>query len=337
MQKRQTLYFTAPGRVEVREETLPVPGAGQLLVKTVASAISSGSEMLVYRGQFPHNLADAHDALSSDIAYPVAYGYACVGRIIESGPGVDSSWLGRLVFSFQPHTSHFLAAPESVFPVPDGFSPEAACFLPNMETAVNLVQDGAPILGERVIVLGQGVVGLLTAALLREFPLAALISADAYARRREASGALGVSACLDPGLPDFRSAARDLLGAGADLGYELSGNPSALNDAIALTVFSGRVVLGSWYGAKDTPLALGSSFHRSRIRLVSSQVSSIAPELSGRWDKARRFDVAWSALRRIRPEQWITHRFSPSQAGQAYRLLDQSPAETIQIIFEYDI
>ncbi len=335
MTKKQSLYFTAPGQVELREELLPAPATGQLLVETIVSAISSGTEMLVYRGQFPEHLVDANDTLSSGISYPVAYGYACVGRVQELGKQVDKSWLGRLVFSFQPHTTHFFATPEAVFPVPDKFSPEAAAFLPNMETAVNLVQDGAPILGERVMVFGQGVVGLLTTALLQEFPLEMLISADCYACRREASNTLGVTASLDPDLPDFCSMAREQFGASADLTYELSGNPSALNDAISLTRFSGRVVIGSWYGEKRTPLDLGSSFHRSRIRLISSQVSSIAPELSGRWDKARRFDVAWSALDRIKPEKWITQRFSLEKAAKAYDLLDRSPSEAIQVVFDY--
>ncbi len=336
MKKRQSLYFTAPGQIEIREESLPVPAPGELLVETVVSAISSGTEMLVYRGQFPAMAVDATiESLACEFAYPLAYGYAAVGRVTDLGAGVPSDWLGRLVFSFQPHTSHFLASPEAVFPVPDGFSPEAASFLPNMETAVNLLQDGAPMLGERVLVFGQGIVGLLTAALLMEFPLEMLVSADCFPRRREASGALGVTLCLDPLAPDFAPTARELFGAGADLTYELSGNPSALNDAIALTRFSGRVVIGSWYGDKPAALDLGSSFHRSRIRLISSQVSSIAPELSARWDKARRFDVAWSALRRIRPEKWVTHRFPLEQAAEAYRLLDQLAAETIQVVFSH--
>lgn len=336
MKKRKTVYFTGPRQVEIREEALPAPGAGQFLVESVVSAISPGTEMLVYRGQFPAHLADAHDAWSSDITYPVAYGYACVGRVQQLGGQVDGSWLGRLVFSFQPHTTHFLATPENAFPVPEGFSAETASLLPNMETAVNLVQDGAPILGERVLVFGQGIVGLLTCALLHEFPLEMLLAADCYACRRAASAALEVGACLDPGMPDFCSAARQALGANADLTYELSGNPSALNDAICLTRFSGRVVIGSWYGAKHAALDLGGAFHRSRIHLISSQVSTIAPELSSRWDKARRFEVAWSALRRIRPEKWITHRFPLEQAADAYRMLDESPSEAIQVIFKYE-
>jgi len=335
MTKKHSLYFTAPGQVEVREEALPVPLPGQLLVETVVSAISSGTEMLIYRGQFPPNLVDEHDTLSSGIGYPVAYGYACVGRVKGLGKGVDRSWEDRLVFSFQPHTSHFLAPVESLYSVPDGLAPETATFLPNMETAVNLVQDGAPILGERVLVFGQGVIGLLTTALLREFPLEMLLSADCYACRRTAADELGVDASLNPDQPDFNSTARGLLHNQADLTYELSGNPLALNDAIALTRFSGRVVIGSWYGEKRTALDLGGSYHRSRIRLISSQVSSIAPELSGRWDKTRRFGVAWKALERICPEKWITQRFPLDKAAQAYQLLDSAPFEAIQIVFDY--
>jgi threonine dehydrogenase-like Zn-dependent dehydrogenase len=118
-----------------------------------------------------------------------------------------------------------------------------------------------------------------------------------------------------------------LLKRGADLTFELSGNPVALNDALALTCFSGRIVIGSWYGEKQVEVNLGGTFHRSRIKLISSQVSTIAPELEGRWDKARRFDAAWKALERIKPEKWITHRFAIDDAAQAYRLLDESPQE----------
>ena len=214
-------------------------------------------------------------------------------------------------------------------------SPEIACFLPNMETAVNFVQDSAPILGERALVFGQGIVGLLTTALLSEFPLASLVTCDFYPLRREASLSLSVSAALDPNESDFHEQARKLLPSGADLSLELSGSPSALNDAIALTGFNGRVVIGSWYGEKKANLDLGGAFHRSRIRLIASQVSTIAPELSGRWDKARRFEVALEALERIQPQKWITHRFSLEQAEEAYRLLDESPEETIQVIFDY--
>ncbi len=333
-----TLYFTAPGRVELREEKLPVPGMGQVLVETVLSAISAGTEMLVYRGQFPRELADSNDQVSSDLHYPLCYGYASVGRVVALGPDVEESWQDRLVFSFSPHRSHYVTDPASLLPVPDGLSPLNAVFLPNMETAVNLVQDAQPLLGECALVLGQGIVGLLAATLLREFPVERLITADRYDLRRRTSIQMGADAALDPTFDDFRDAALRALPSGLpgfDLTLEISGNPSALDDAIALTAYGGRIVIGSWYGEKRAPIDLGGKFHRSRISLVSSQVSTISPKLSARWTKARRFDVAWGALNRIQPEKWVTHQFEIKDAAEAYRILDESPEQVIQVVFKY--
>jgi 2-desacetyl-2-hydroxyethyl bacteriochlorophyllide A dehydrogenase len=329
------IYFTAPGQVKIRRTPLPPLAQGQVLVETVCSGISPGSEMLIYRGQFPKDLADSHDTLSSELKYPMPYGYACVGRVVKISKDMRHRWLGRLVFSFQPHTSHFIAMPDELIPIPEGMSPETACFLPNMETAVNLVQDSAPILGERALVFGQGIVGLLTAALLAEFPLVSLVTCDCYPLRRETSLSLGASAAFDPNAADFREQVRKLLPSGADLSLELSGAPEALNDALALTGFGGRVVIGSWYGEKKASLDLGGAFHRSRIKLIASQVSTIAPELSSRWDKVRRFEVAFGALERIQPQEWVTHRFPLEQASEAYKLLDEQPQDTIQVIFTY--
>src|SRR5688500_16880856 len=161
--KRKTLYFTAPRQVELREESLPAPGADEVLVETTCSAISAGTEMLVYQGRFPRDI-EADSVISSlrgGFEYPLAYGYACVGIVKDTGAQVETSWLGKPVFAFQPHTSHFICKADSLFVIPAHLSSETACFLPNMETAVNLVQDGAPIFGERALVLGQGIVGLL--------------------------------------------------------------------------------------------------------------------------------------------------------------------------------
>jgi len=340
------LYFTAPRQVELREETLPALGADDVLVETICSSISAGTEMLVYRGQFPH-LKDSRDNLSANLNYPLAYGYACVGVVRETGKKADRYLRDKLVFGFEPHTSAFICHPSSLILTPASIPAEACSFLPNMETAVNLVHDAAPVLGERVLVLGQGVVGLLTAALLKEFPLEVLVTSDCHELRRKASREIGVSEAYDPDANNKISTVEvetiskgfvDRTGytqVGYDLTFELTGSPSALDDAIALTAFSGRIVIGSWYGEKRAPIDLGGAFHRSRIKLISSQVSTIAPELSGRWDKARRFGVAWEALERIQPQKWITHRFPIGEAGKAYHLLDENPQETIQVIIEY--
>ena len=198
-----------------------------------------------------------------------------------------------------------------------------------METAVNLVQDGAPILGERVLVLGQGIVGLLTASLLSEFPLDNLTVVDSIELRRNAIQVEGQRSKVKNLAPN------DLQLSTFDLVYELTGSPSVLNTAIEHAAFSGRIVIGSWYGQKRAEIDLGGSFHRSRIKLISSQVSTISPELSGRWDKSRRFKLAWQVLERIQPQKWVTHRFSLEDAAKAYQLLDENPQETIQVIFEY--
>ena len=334
--RRRTLYFTAPREVELREESLPILGADEVLVETACSAISAGTEMLVYQGRFPRDVETdpVIASLRGGFNYPLAYGYACAGIVREIGTRVDSSWRDQPVFSFQPHTSHFIITPDSLFLIPESLSMESACFLPNMETAINLVQDGAPIFGERVLVLGQGIIGLLTASLLKEFPLDILVAADCYALRCDSSP-VDRQLSLDPHAAGFREEAKGLLHLGADLTFELSGNPTALNDAIALTAFSGRIVVGSWYGDKQVEVNLGGTFHRSRIKLISSQVSTIAPELEGRWDKARRFESAWKALERIKPEKWITHRFPIDNAAGAYRQLDERPQDTIQTLLTY--
>ena len=333
---RKTLYFPAPRQVELREETLPALGADEVLVETTCSAISAGTEMLIYQGHFPRDTETdpVISSLRGSLEYPLVYGYACVGKIKEIGTQVDKSRRDQLVFAFQPHTSHFITSPNSLFPIPDSLSPETACFLPNMETAVNLVQDAAPLFGECVLVLGQGVVGLLTASLLSEFPLETLVTADCFELRRNSSP-VPRHLSLEPNTPNFHKDASKLLNGSADLTFELSGRPETLNDALAITGFSGRIVIGSWYGEKRAEIDLGGAFHRSRIKLMASQVSTVSPDLSGRWNKARRFGAAWKALERIKPEKWITHRFSIDNAEKAYQLLDENPQETIQVLITY--
>ncbi len=329
--QRCCLWFDGPYQVAVRDEALPDLAPQQVLVQTEVSAISAGTELLFYRDQVPSDLAtdSTIGALAGQACYPLRYGYACVGRVIDIGSQVDRAWHDRLVFSFQPHSNCFVASPNELIPVPQDISPDHAAFLPSMETAVNFLMDGAPLIGERVVVLGQGVVGLLTTALVARLPLAQLVTFDRFATRRELSLALGANESINPdGFDTLRAS-------GADLVYELSGAPEALNLAIKLTTFSGRVVVGSWYGQKRAPIDLGGSFHRSRIQLISSQVSTLSPELTGRWTKARRLDVAWSMLGHVPVSQLITHRFPIADAAQAYALLDQHPDEALQILFTY--
>jgi 2-desacetyl-2-hydroxyethyl bacteriochlorophyllide A dehydrogenase len=340
---RQSLYFTGPRQVSLREETLPPPGPGQVLVQTILSAISPGTELLIYRGEAPQELAADTNiaALSGTLAFPLKYGYAAVGRVVEAGRDVPPHVQGALVFSFNPHESLFLAAPAELLPVPAGLAPEDAVFLPNMQTALTLVLDGKPLIGENVVVFGQGIVGLLLTALLAAFPLARLVTLDRCPNRRQTSMSLGAHASFDPAHPDALQDLRTEFERGgqdpyADLAFEVSGNPAALDQALAVTGFHGRIVIGSWYGAKKSELHLGGLFHRQRQVLLASQVSTIAPELTGRWSRDRVLAAAWQMVARVKPARFITHRFPLNQASQAYQLLDQHPEEAIQAVLTYE-
>jgi 2-desacetyl-2-hydroxyethyl bacteriochlorophyllide A dehydrogenase len=342
MLTRRAVTFVATGQVEVGDEPLDPPGLGEVLVATRASGISPGTELLIYRGQAPTELAadETIEALGGDLSFPLKYGYSAAGTVVALGPNVAPIWLGRTVFAFQPHQSHFVAPVGQLVPLPEDVSAEEAVLLPNVETAVNLLLDGRPAIGEQVAVFGQGIVGLLTTALLARMPLAALVTLDRYPRRRELSLELGARASLDPTAEAVADRLAELLQgdrayAGADLAFEVSGSPAALDQAIAATGFNGRVVVASWYGRKPVELQLGGRFHRARQSVVSSQVSTIAPELSGRWTRARRLKVAMNELRQLRPARLITHRFPLERAADAYALLDQHPDEAVQVVLSY--
>lgn len=328
--------FRAPGEVRVEEVPAPEPGPDELLVETECSAISPGTELLLYRGEAPEDLPadESIPALSGGLDYPISYGYAAVGRVREVGASVEGEWLGERVFAFHPHASHFCLQPDDLQCVPEGLSPTEATLLPNVEAAVNVAMDAAPVVGERAVVFGQGALGLLTTAILAQHPLAALYTVDHHPLRRERSHELGADRAFEPG-DDLRGALTDEHREGADLAVELSGNPSALDAAIEATGYDGRVLVGSWYGNKRAELDLGGRYHRSRIDLESTQVSTIDPSLRGRWSKDRRLALAWDFLAEIDTEAVLTHRLPVEEAPEAYRLLDEHPDEAIGAVLTY--
>jgi 2-desacetyl-2-hydroxyethyl bacteriochlorophyllide A dehydrogenase len=335
---RRSLYFTRPHQVEVREEDIPRPGKGEVSVRTRVSGISAGTEMLFYRNEVDRGtkLDTSISSLGGSSVYPFKYGYAVVGEVVEVGEGALPGLVGSTVFCFHSHESHFTAPIQDVIAVPREVYEEDALFLPSMETALSLVMDAAPRIGEDVVVLGQGVIGLLTTALLAMMPLSSLTTADRYPLRRERSLELGAGASLDPSQPpeDLRRAAR-LEERRADLVLELSGDPKALEYATHLVGMEGRILVGSWYGNKEAVMSFGEDFHRNRVTIMSSQVSRVAGALFPRWPKTRRLEYAWRLIMRTRPSRLITHRFPIERAEQAYDLLDRRGGEAIQVILTY--
>lgn len=338
----QAVYLTEPYEVELRQIDVPDPAPGEVRVRAEVSAISAGTELLVYRGEASPDLAadTSIEALAESLDFPLQYGYAVVGRVTAVGDDIDAEWLGRRVFAFHPHASHFTVALDDVVPLPERLSDEAGSLLANFEAATNVLLDGTPRLGERVLVLGQGVLGLLTTALLSQFPLADLVTADLYERRRTVSEAFGADLSLDPTTTDVvdrvRKRATEGAGSdGADLTYDLSGNPDALDTGIEATGYGGRVLIGSWYGTKPVELTLDGRFHRSRISLLSTQVSTIEPQLRGRWTKDRRLETARRWLPEIDTDRLVTHRRPVDRAADAYELLDDRPEDAMQVLLTY--
>jgi 2-desacetyl-2-hydroxyethyl bacteriochlorophyllide A dehydrogenase len=349
--RANALLHVAERRVECREVPLSAPGEGEVLIRSRCSAISAGTEAMIFSGKFPKDapLDTTIEGLKGGFAYPFPYGYALVGEVSALGPGVDEALLGKLLFAFHPHRDWAVVPIADCLAIPEGVTAEAALFLPQMETALNLVMDGAPLIGERVMVFGQGVVGLLTAALLRRFPLGRLMAVEPLAWRREMARQWGIDEAVDPsdavawqamlvslsGTHSDGSISGGTSFKGADLIFELSGNMGALDLAIEAAGFDARIVVGSWYGARSVPLDLGGRFHRNRLRLVSSQVSTLSPALTGRWGKRRRIELAWRMVEELRPERLIGRSFSLAQCAQAFETVCARPEGVMQVVFEY--
>lgn len=330
-----SVWLAGPRAVELRREPLAAPGPGEVRVQAVASALSHGTEMLVYRGLVPPDLELDLPTLRGSFGFPIKYGYASVGRVVAAGPGAEGLEVGDLVFVHHPHQSEYVVPAALAVRLPPGSDPEQAVFLANLETAVNALLDGAPRLGEHVVIFGQGVVGLLLTQLARRAGAGLIVAVEPIERRRELARAVGADLALPPGDDLARTIREATGGRGADLAFEASGNGAALGLAIESVAFQGTVVVLSWYGTKPVSLTLGGRFHRGRVRIVSSQVSTVDPALQPRWDRARRLALACDLLAELRLAPLVSHRFSLRRAAEAYRLVDEHPEKTVQVVLTY--
>jgi 2-desacetyl-2-hydroxyethyl bacteriochlorophyllide A dehydrogenase len=342
MTRAQAVYYQAPKSVAMAETDVATPKSGEVLIRTRYSAISPGTESLIFRGELPHD-----PTLNSHIVsrqgrfnYPFKYGCSLVGEVTAVGCDQDRDWLGKQVFTYHPHQSYAVVDKQDCQRLPDDTPMERALFLAAMEAALNIVFDAAPSVGERIMVFGQGILGLLTTAILSDFPLAELITADPISPRRERSLEIGADLSIDPSDRRAFAALKDCLffgdAEGLDVAIEVSGRTNALDQAIELTGFAGRIIVGSWYGKKSGAVDLGGHFHRRRLQLISSQVNTISPHLQGRWNRNRRLNLAWDWLRRIKPEQLITHRFPLQSCQEALELVHNKSLGVFQVIFQYD-
>jgi len=332
----QAVWFPAARSVELRREYVAPPAEGELRVRTIVSGISHGTERLVFRGEVPAELPLDLPTLQGSYGFPIKYGYAAVGRVLDIGPHVTSHAPGDLVFALHPHQTVFRIPAALATRLPDGLDPLAGVFTANLETAVNIAWDAAPRLGETAVVFGQGIVGLLAAQTLRLAGARRVFAVEPSPFRRELALRVGVDAAFAPGDDLGTQLLRANRGRRPDLALEVSGTATALQAAIDCVADEGTVVVASWYGTKPLPLLLGGRFHRGRIRLRSSQVGRLDPALAPRWDHARRMEAVLDLLPQLRPGDLVTHRLAFEKAAQAYRLLDDQPAELGQIVLVYE-
>lgn len=276
-------YWTvAPGRGEIRTEQLRAPGPQEALVRAVASGVSRGSELLVHRGGVPAAVAEQMRAPFQEgrLPGPVKYGYLSVGRV-EEGPG---EWLGRRVFCLHPHQDRYVVPVASLTALPDDLPDERAVLLGTLETAVNALWDGRVLYGDRVAVVGGGMVGASVLALLAELPLEGLELVDPDPERGRVAELLGAR-WVRPGdaTPD------------CDVVFHCSATAEGLQEAIGLLGQEAEVVELSWYGDRPVTVHLGSDFHSRRLRVRASQVSTVSPHRAPRRDHAGRMRVALRA------------------------------------------
>lgn len=289
-----TAFWTqAPGLGALHQEPLPALGEGEVRVHTLFSAVSRGTEALVFQGHVPESEWQRMRApfQAGNFPGPVKYGYVNVG-VVEAGP---EALLGREVFCLFPHQDRYVVPATAVTPLPSGLPAARAVLAANMETAVNGCWDAEPHVGDRIAVVGAGVVGALVAWLCAAIPGTRVRLVDVSPRRAELARALGVDFCLADQAP-----------ADNDLVIHASGNPEGLRHALTLAGDEARVVEMSWYGDRDVSLPLGEAFHSRRLRLVGSQVGRLPADQTPRWDYRRRLALALDLLRDPRLDALIS-------------------------------
>jgi len=281
-EQAQALWYIGPGKADIRAETVPPPGAGEVRVRAVASALSRGTERLVFSGMVPESEYDRMRApfMGGAFPFPVKYGYAMVGRV-EDGPAELKSRLG---FALYPHQTVFNLPAENIVPLPDGLSAERAILAANMETALNATWDGEAERARRIAVVGAGVLGLLLARLCVKLG-AAVTVVDIEPSRGDIARKLGAAFAAPDAAPE-----------GCDLVIHTSASEAGLATALRLAAFEATVLELSWYGAKEVRVPLGGAFHSQRLKLVSSQVGHVAPSRRATWTYRRRLEEALRLL-----------------------------------------
>jgi 2-desacetyl-2-hydroxyethyl bacteriochlorophyllide A dehydrogenase len=321
--------FVAPRLVEVTDVEVPELGSGDVYVRAEYSGISGGTELLAYRGELDSSLPrdETLGALTGTFEYPFSYGYSAVGTVEASRSDVAE---GERVFAFHPHQTRFVVPAADVVPIGDRDARSSTLF-PLVETALQISLDAGIRYREAAVVLGLGPVGILTAVLLVRSG-GIVLACDPKPWRREAAQACGLEAVEPDALSAaVRSATRSR---GADLVVEATGNPEALAESLDLIAREGVAIVASWYGTKQVPLPLGGAFHRRRLEIRSSQVSTIGHR-AARWDRGRRLETTRALLDELPLSVLSSHTFPFERVQDAYEALDRGDDGIVHVALAY--
>ncbi len=293
----RALWFERPRQAALRSARVGEPSAGEARIAMLWSGISRGTERLVFEGRVPAGQAKSMRApfQEGEFPFPVKYGYCAVGRV-EAGP---AEWLGRTVFCLHPHQSRFIAPLDMLWPVPENVPPRRATLAANMETALNALWDSGAGPGDKIVVIGAGVVGLLVAALCARLPGADVTVVDIDASREKIAASFGATFVA---AADFAALGED----DADVVFHASASAQGLALALGCAGLEANIVEMSWYGDAAVAAPLGGAFHARRPRLISSQVGQVSPSRRPRWNFARRLDKALELLADARYDALIT-------------------------------
>ncbi|MFW6361762.1 MAG: dihydrofolate reductase family protein [Spirochaetota bacterium] len=319
------LYFTRPQSVELRTELLQ-QGIGTQLITSKVIGISHGSESHLYRNSFPKgSTKDKVPGIDESMAYPIKYGYMNAGLT----PGGDK------VFAFFPHQDRFYYPQDQLIYFPDSYAFEDIALYPSVETAYTIVLDTAPLPGERILIIGQGMIGLLIAEILSEETGLHVGALEPDDYRRHLSTRLGLPTAdpsqFDP--PELAHTVRRLFhNELPDKIIHVSGSEQGLQQAIDCADFESLIIEASWHGDRRVQLNLGENFHRKRLTIRSSQVSTLGAHLGRRWNRQRRTAEVRDWVQRISPSKYVTHRFPLSEAQSAYRLLFDRKEPVLQAL-----